>query len=732
MPVKQLIKISWLTITLSFMVAISFGANTAAGPIRVLSVSPTPNYPFCGNDPGSLTDGKTESYPIWTRKGCVGWQARGVVKVLLEVGQWKEATSGKLLIHTARGTTAGVHMPARIDIYSQRVDGKFGYATGMTIQDKDFADRQNHWISLGLKAVHSHILATIRPNGNYFFIDEIQWEPQNPSPPQAQPVVGDIAACEKNSMERYRQSLLARTTLPEETLKEWIKAFSNKSQVLWEVDNAYAPLPLYPQAKIMGPAPLEIQLYGTRSERESACVGILNLSNTEQAFDISVEGEPQAVSGVGLRKVGKILAADGSQVYDPLLPLDNGHGFTAASREAAYLWIQADFRQIPPGQHDLRIMVRDRDHRVINAIPLKLHISDISLPANLKPKAINWGYTTDLPIWKDPKKALADLVDHGINVFVIHPARIPMPTLTGDWQANIASKLSSDITLYHGKGLIVLYLGWGPGQGPAWLNPLAKQDIPRQKAALQGWLRQLRSFLKGLGLEPKDWALYPVDEPQSQRLPYLGELAKWIKEAAPDVQIYANPLATATYKTTSADLVKLSPSIDFWQPELGFATGPGAPFFAILSRLGRPWWTYAGGPSPAKSGSPWNDYRLLSWRAWAAGAKGVGFWSYSDTSGTSAWDDLDGRRPDFAVVYEGKDGPISSRRWEAFRKGIEDFQLLESVAQGDLPASAKLAPNLKSWVKGLLSQSPVPLAAAEGLRRKILQVPLSKGPTATH
>jgi hypothetical protein len=611
-------------------------------------------------------------------------------------------------------------MPARIDIYSQSGVGKFGYATGMTIGDNDFADRQNHWISLELNAVHSPILATIRPNGNYFFIDEIRWEPHNPSPPQAQPVVGDVTACEKDSLERYRQSLLARTTLPEETLREWDKAFSNKRQVLWVVDNAYAPLPLYPQAKVISQATQEIHLCGTRSERESACIGILNLSNTEQALDISVEGEPQTVSGVALRRVGKILAADGSQVFDPLLPLDNGHGFNAAPKEAAYLWVQADLRHIPPGQHDLRVMVRDRDHRVINSIPLKLHISDISLPANLRPKAINWGYTTDMPIWQNPKKALADLVDHGINVFVIHPARIPMPTLTGDWQANIASKLASDITFYRGKGLILLFLGWGPGQGPAWLNPLAKQDIPRQKAALQAWLRQLGSFLSDLGLTKRDWALYPVDEPHGQRLPYLGELTKWLKEAAPDVQIYADPISTATHKATSADLVKLSPYIDFWQPDLGFATGQGAPFFAILSRLARPWWIYDGAPSPAKSASPWDDYRLLSWRSWAAGAKGVGFWSYSDTSGTSAWDDLDGRRPDFAVVYEGKDGPISSRRWEAFRKGVEDFQLLEAITQGDTHSSTRPA-DLRSRVQELLGQTPLSFAKVEALRRQMLQ-----------
>jgi hypothetical protein len=36
-------------------------------------------------------------------------------------------------------------------------------------------------------------------------------------------------------------------------------------------------------------------------------------------------------------------------------------------------------------------------------------------------------------------------------------------------------------------------------------------------------------------------------------------------------------------------------------------------------------------------------------------------------------------RPDWAVVYEGLTEPTTSRRWEAFREGKEDYQLLKAV-----------------------------------------------------
>lgn len=80
-------------------------------------------------------------------------------------------------------------------------------------------------------------------------------------------------------------------------------------------------------------------------------------------------------------------------------------------------------------------------------------------------------------------------------------------------------------------------------------------------------------------------------------------------------------------------------------------------------------------------------------------AKGVGFWAYSDTSGSSAWDDFDGRRPDYAVVYENKNGPVSSRRWEAFREGIEDYQLFSAACE----RHSSLHKTLKLKIKDIMA-----------------------------
>lgn len=84
----------------------------------------------------------------------------------------------------------------------------------------------------------------------------------------------------------------------------------------------------------------------------------------------------------------------------------------------------------------------------------------------------------------------------------------------------------------------------------------------------------------------------------------------------------------------------------------------------------------------------------MSWQAFYLGFKGAGFWNYADTgSGEnlgSAWDDFDGKRPDFSVIYEGENGTIvSSRRWEAWRMGVEDYELLTLYAKAKGETAAK-------------------------------------------
>ena len=92
------------------------------------------------------------------------------------------------------------------------------------------------------------------------------------------------------------------------------------------------------------------------------------------------------------------------------------------------------------------------------------------------------------------------------------------------------------------------------------------------------------------------------------------------------------------------------------------------------------------GINNSRSLSPYGFYRLMAWDAFIKDYKGIGFWDYADEGPgkqlnliTDPMPDLD---HDYSVIYDGPGKEIiSSRRWEAFRLGIEDYSILKTYAK---------------------------------------------------
>ncbi len=84
---------------------------------------------------------------------------------------------------------------------------------------------------------------------------------------------------------------------------------------------------------------------------------------------------------------------------------------------------------------------------------------------------------------------------------------------------------------------------------------------------------------------------------------------------------------------------------------------------------------YSNPSYPSKSENP-DFFRKLPIKAICLGASGVGFWAYNENDGTSPYNDFDGTRADWSVVYMDDSGLTSSARWNSFKDGIEDYKLL--------------------------------------------------------
>ncbi|MCD6361190.1 MAG: DUF4091 domain-containing protein, partial [Armatimonadetes bacterium] len=77
-----------------------------------------------------------------------------------------------------------------------------------------------------------------------------------------------------------------------------------------------------------------------------------------------------------------------------------------------------------------------------------------------------------------------------------------------------------------------------------------------------------------------------------------------------------------------------------------------------------------------KTSDPLRNHRLSFWDCWRKGITGQGFWCYADAHGSN-WDPYDEGKGDYSPVYDGDERElIPSRRWEAWREGVEDYTLL--------------------------------------------------------
>lgn len=128
------------------------------------------------------------------------------------------------------------------------------------------------------------------------------------------------------------------------------------------------------------------------------------------------------------------------------------------------------------------------------------------------------------------------------------------------------------------------------------------------------------------------------------------------------------------------------------------------------------------------SRSPYGGYRLSPWKAFERGATGCGFWCYAVGD---QWRNRDmWREPSslYAVIYTLEGAPpdisraekiIPSRRWEAWREGVEDYTwlwLLRQRGQDD-PTARR---TVDEAVRAVLAE-PDDLALADAHRERLLR-----------
>ena len=630
--------------------------NSGVAPrMQVLAVEPQPNYRHSNlaQAQTSLVDGAVGRFPMWIRSGGVTWYK--LTPVAIELA-WRDRSplSGTLELHAARGEYAGVFAPRRVDVYARTASGHYRYAGSREIQPTDLPDSSQAWLKARFADARGGLLLVVHAGGRFMSFDEIRIEPdlgRLRAHVDSGPQLSDLQSVRADSARRLREALRSRTC-----------SYPRQARPAPSGFRMTALAPYGPLRPCEAPADDERldELLGFSFETERFVLRIDNGADRARRLRVAL---PQlSERDYTVSRLGAVLSADGQLVLDPIKALKEPT-LRLGAGETAHLWVELRMGALVAGRDQLRVHVAEPGQGSEQRLQLGTAVFPLAVAARHRMDGVPWS-TLSPPVWLDSEAAQREMRSAGATVFMIPPWRNPVVV---DY-ANTARgrrRFQRDITKLSESGLVLVQL-----------YALRKLGGCRgdNGAAMRKRIRDLVELVAGAGVPFAAWAVYPTDEAHDASLRELLICAKAIKAEEPQIQIYANPTLSKNLSGTLQTLREMQPYVDIWQPRAALARGELLAFF----QRQRTFWIYDNPRDPARSDSP-NFYRSLAWRAWELGATGAGFWAFDDTRKSSAWDDFDGTRADWAVVYESQTGLVPSRRWRAFEEGLEDIAALRSI-----------------------------------------------------
>ncbi|PPD26804.1 MAG: hypothetical protein CTY22_03915 [Methylomonas sp.] len=652
-----------------------------------------------------------------------------MVEIMVDLG--KQANIGTIALNTARGNPSGVRFPTTVAAFVGADRSQFQFVGNVADDSANVpGPYQIRRFSLGNVNVQGrYVLLLVQPDGPFFFTDEIE---VTEAASVARPLSANVSISQARDFSRVISRLRVEQTLMRNLLtqletggsvdarrKAAIEAdiaglrstndsaaiedsilalraehltgrFPGQDFVLDSVNPWGAVSPVSaPSGAMAG----ELRLSVPQNGFQHAGVLLTNVSTRPVTASVNVSG--LSVPGtLSLFEAQFVKSAAVEFVADALLPV-NG---TVRLRpgESKLLFLTAYGTQQGLFNAEIAFTTANQS-RLLN---VTLDVGSFRIPATTALNSVNWGYLDFKPIAQRKPEAVRDMLTHHTNVVVVPPTYMPC---NDRFSASDSARLTDYLRLHAGFDKVMLFFNFNNGLCAGWNS--------RHVFMSAQWRRWFTAFYPAVmasvtnaGFSPSNVFAYPFDEMQDGDVARFVQLAAWARTAIPGIRFYGT--------LDQRESLRVLPQLDIAQ----VIDRPG--FYDVAAQSGKPVWLY-GAAENTKSLSPYSYYRLMAWRAFVGGFSGVGFWNYADTgsgaNASSAWDDFDGRRPDFSVIYDGSRGEIlSSRRWEAWRLGIEDYEILNRYAQVKGEAAAKAL--AKSVV-----DAPNDIARADQVRQTILE-----------
>jgi len=690
--------IVFLTVLLSFNLSDTNAQDLARH--RPYLISAIPNYPFSApaSDKTSLTDGiYTTPGNFWTKPTTVGWEHR---QVTITIDLEKIASVDSVTFNTAGYSKAHVFFPRAIFVFISKDNKDYGYV-GNAVTTRIDEPEEYSVKKFFVKNIDSrarYIKIVVIPNGWFVFCDEIevtstkgisQFRNARNSIPlvNLEYVVDSLSIPYQNSKEKLERMISNRDKIRKsvdnggEDVIDNILSRQNARDLSYDFDilryqvgEAYAD-----KLSHVFKTPFVVEKYSPwdslnelhepHEDKKSinydfllpvnytqyGAFVITNTNTSSQKFSIQLEDIDKEVNDVQLYKIPFINTAERS-VPDPLLPLDSIVAIDPGISEMFIFKIIG----VNSGVNNLHIKIQSPND--IATIDIRSQVLKMVEDKISKLYTDNWAYLY-YPMLNDRKKvAASDLQRHHINTVII-PAAF-LPRIDDDDYRSFSNYLA-----YFRKNRIdniLLFMDFAS---------LSNRTPPRMGAFMSddwhkkfiNWYNNIIKIIKGNGFADATVYLYPYDEVKDKDIPDFKQLIAWARTAIPDVKFFA----TLTDKSNISALLS---RVDVAQILSNYSELNNLPVHHAQI------WIYkiAGN---ARALSPYSYYRLMAWKAFLKGYRGVGFWNYADEHSGRALNIITNMNvnpiENYSVVYDGPGTSlISSRRWEAFSKGIEDYKIL--------------------------------------------------------
>jgi hypothetical protein len=718
---------------------------------------------FVGDKPE--WDNGVNANSLWVQKGAVGWQHKKPVVITIDLGK-VQPISG--LSYSTAGGRAGVSWPDHIYIATSD-DNKTWHYVGdlVSLSVKNGVPPVEgytnfRYITRDLKT-HGRYVALGIVENVFVFVDEVEVlrgedallaQPAGREIPemmefakhdvvtekarrrQNEDITSVRALLEKANIPAQQKSTLEarlatdeKATAEMQPLKEDFKtivpitdahrdilavhgevlaAQGLKPLTVWK-KHRYAWLPLVHVPEQKQAAQLQISLL--RNQFRSDAILLTNASGQPMTVNVRLQSTPAGAQD-GWLKLDSAIWTDtyqGVPVQDALMPLDFANGVYSTTIPAGVtgkLWVTVDSSKLPAGTFKSTLAIGGAGQNI--SVPLNVAVSKVAMPTP-RMSLIMWddtdgqGHGALNP--QNRPAAIALMRSHFLDTPSAYPSVLPL-LKDSDFNANNQLIGKIDFTSFD------QWVAMWPGSRNYFVfrnidgtDTFADKKVgtPDFDARVGNWAKAIAAHMKELGLQPSQLILCLVDETRNESQDtFLLDWSKPIKAAVPEFRLFTDPIWREPEKAsqealTINDIICPHPN---WENEY---------YVKLAHKYNRDLWFY-NGPGMGRVGDPQLGYRQMAWRVFAANGRGMGFWSFWDTThAPTSWNEYSATNRTYAPAFLDKETVYNSIHWDAVRDGIEDFEELSLLK--DAIAKSKNS-SLKAQAQKVLDDA---VAAATAL-----------------